>query len=254
MIDPRMVLSQLELSEAEIDVYLAMLHGARAARDIVHVTNRSRPTVYYALNSLEQRGLLSKTGLEEDQRFRVEPLDRLKTIVRERQAAEKKTAGEINQFVRQFQKERSGDQKPQVSFYEGVAGVRSVIMETMYCHGRHIDSLVPSHNFFAQLGPDFVTRYVEMRHKMGVQTRALWGATIDPAIVQRYYDISEIRMIPKRLGDGFRTTIFMYDDSVLYISSLASGYALLVSSAEHREMMRVLYETVWAASKPLKRK
>jgi sugar-specific transcriptional regulator TrmB len=252
MIEPRIILSQLELSEAEIDVYLAMLHGARAARDIVQITSRSRPTVYYALNSLEQRGLLSKTGLEEDQRFRVEPLERLQTIIHGRQAELKKTASEVDRLVRQFQQGSKGDRRPQVSFYEGVAGVRNVIMETMYCHGRQIDSLVPTQNFFLQLEPAFVTRYVEMRHDMGVRTRSLWGAPIEPAIVQQYYDISEIRMMPKTLGSRFRSTIFMYDHSVLYISSLASGYALLVSSAEHYELMQALYGTVWASSKPLK--
>jgi sugar-specific transcriptional regulator TrmB len=252
MIEPRIVLSQLNLSEAEIDVYLAMLGGARSARDIVHVTSRSRPTVYYALNSLEERGLLSKTGLEGQQRFRMEPLERLQTIVREQQAELKATAHKVNQFVHQFKQSQAGDQQPQVSFYGGGAAVRNVIMETMYCHGRKIDSLVPTENFFLQLEPAFVTRYVEMRHDMGVRTRSLWGAPIESAIIQRLYDISEIRMMPKKLGSQFRTTIFMYDDSVLYISSLASGYALLVRSPEHYELMQALYETVWMASKPLK--
>jgi hypothetical protein len=42
----------------------------------------------------------------------------------------------------------------------------------------------------------------------------------------------------------------MYDDQVLYISSLASGYALLVKSAEHVEMMHALYGVLWDSSTP----
>ena len=57
-------------------------------------------------------------------------------------------------------------------------------------------------------------------------------------------------MLPGGLGERFRSTIFMYDDQVLYISSLASGYALLVKSAEHVEMMHALYGVLWDSSTP----
>lgn len=251
MIEPRLLLSNLDLSDAEVDVYLAMVNGALSARDIVKVTGRSRPTVYYSLTALERRGLLSKTGLEDDQRFRLEPFSRLRTMVQERQAELLRTQRQVDEFIKQNQRKKRGDSKPQVSFYEGVAGVRSVIMESIYCHGRHIDSLVPTENFFWQLGPDFVEHYVEMRQDIGVTTRNLWGTTINPDSIKKFYTKSQIRMLPKGLGERFRSTIFMYDDSVLYISSLASGYALLVKSKEHRELMQMFYDVLWEASKPL---
>jgi sugar-specific transcriptional regulator TrmB len=251
MIDPRALLAKLDLTEAEIEVYLAMLGGALAARDIVKVSGRSRPTVYYALTALERRGLLSKTGLEGEQRFKVEPLQRLITIAEEKQSELKQVRSDLGQFVAQKGTSGAGDNKPHVSFYEGTAGVRNVIMESLYCHKRHIDSIVPTQNFFWQLGSDFVDHYVATRHNLGLSTRNLWGVTIEQQIINRYYQKSEIRMMPSGLGNRFRTTIFLYDDKVLYVSSLASGYALLVSSTEHAEMMQALYESVWKQSKPL---
>ena len=254
MIDPRALLAKLDLTEAEIEVYLAMIGGALAARDIVKVTGRSRPTVYYALTALERRGLLSKTGLEDQQRFKVEPLQRLITIAEEKQNELKQVRADVGQFVAQKVASDSGDRKPHVSFYEGTAGVRNVIMESLYCHGRHIDSLVPTQNFFWQLGTDFVEHYVSTRRTLGLSTRNLWGVPIEPPIIEEYYQKAEIRLMPAGLGERFRTTMFLYDDTVLYVSSLASGYALLVSSKEHAEMMRALYESVWKQSKPLPRK
>ena len=251
MIEPRALLAALDLTEAETEVYLAMLGGALAARDIIAVTGRSRPTVYYALSSLERRGLLSKTGLDHGSKLRLEPLKRLQTIVTQKQHQLEKTKADLEQFVGQFQMSPAGDHKPQVAFYEGVDAVKNVIMESAYCHGRSIDTLVPTTNFFWQLGEEFVGRYVKLRHDLGVSTRNLWGVPIDPKIIAALYDKSQIRMMPGGLGDNFRSTVFMYDGSVLYISSLASGYALLVKSAEHYQMMQALYNVIWTSSKPL---
>ena len=74
MLDARNLLAQLQLTEAEIDVYLVMLKGAGSAREVINSTNRSRPTVYYALSALERRGLITKQGNSEEYRFQVEPL------------------------------------------------------------------------------------------------------------------------------------------------------------------------------------
>lgn len=251
MINQKLFLAQLDLSEAEIDVYLAMVQGALAARDIVQVTGRSRPTVYYSLTSLERRGFISKTGLEDDKRFRVEPLKRLKTIVEAKQADLISLDKQTDEFIAHYKQARTGDHKPQISFYEGVEAVRNVIMETIYCKSKHIDSLVPTNNFFWQLGPEFVQRYVAMRQKHRINTKNLWGTSIDPKEISKYYDKAEIKMLPLGVGESFESTIFMYDHSVLHISSLSSGYGLLVQSKEHFDLMQAMYKVVWQVSKPL---
>ncbi len=248
MVEPRALLAKLDLSEAEIDVYLALLNGAHAPREVVVTTGRSRPTVYYALTSLERRGLLSKTGLEGEQRYRLEQPRRLKTIVRQRQDAMQSLEAEVDDFVAQFQMSVKSNHKPDVAFYEGVAAVRNVIMETVYARSRMIETLVPTNNFFWQLGPDFVEKYMELRHTLGVRTRNLWATSIERSIIDQFYNLADIRMLPVGLGDRFRSTIFIHDDQVLYISSLASGHAFLVRSPEHAELMRVLYNVLWDSS------
>ena len=69
MQEPRKHLTDLGLSDSEVTVYLAMVSGARTARDLVKVTRLKRPTVYYALGCLERRGLTSKKGLGGDKNF-----------------------------------------------------------------------------------------------------------------------------------------------------------------------------------------
>ena len=75
------ILADVGLAPAEILVYSALLGGANSAQKIMVTTGEKRPTVYYCLNSLEKRGLVSKTGREYGNKFRVEPLEKLTVLV-----------------------------------------------------------------------------------------------------------------------------------------------------------------------------
>ena len=255
MFDPRQLLAKIDLTDAEIDVYLSMLSGSQTAREIIRQTDRSRPTVYYALTSLERRGLLSKTGLEESStKYRVEPLQRVASMISAKQQELDRAREDAEQFIRHFElQSKHGDHKPEVAFFEGVTAVRGAIMDSIYCHGRQIDSIVPHDNFFWQLGSEFVDNYVQTRKSLGVATRNVWADTIKQEIIDEYYTKAEIRLMPQDLGTGFRTTIFIYDNSVLYVSSLTSGYALLVRSAEHVEFMSAIFRLIWNSSGSIKR-
>lgn len=252
MLDTRNLLAQLELTEAEIDVYLVMLKGAHSAREVINSTGRSRPTAYYALSALERRGLVTKQGNSEEYRFRVEPLSRLKIILQEKEDLLETAKSQLEEFIQIHQDKQPGDYRPQIDFYEGVQAVRSIIMESLYCHGRKIDWLMPTDSFFWQLGPDFVEHYVELRYTLGINTRDLWGKSVPRDSFEAHHQEAQLKLLPEGLGEQFRTTIFMYDDVVLYVSSLVSGYALVIRSREHSEMMRVFYDTLWGLGKNIK--
>ena len=75
-------LEKIGLSVAEATVYVALLQGAVSAAEVIKMTGEKRPTVYYALGSLEKRGLVTKAGSETRKQFKVEPLEKLEDIVR----------------------------------------------------------------------------------------------------------------------------------------------------------------------------
>lgn len=248
MLDTRSLLAQLHLTEAEIDVYLVLLKGVQSAREVINLTGRSRPTVYYALSSLERRGLIAKQGNSEEYRFQIEPLSRLKTILQDQEDSLETAKSQLAEFIEQHQERQPGD-RPQIAFYEGLQAVKNIIMESLYCHSRKIDSLVPSDNSFWQLGPEFIEHYVELRHTLDITTRNLWSKSVPRESIKKYYQKDQLRLLPDGMSDQFRTMIFMYDDVVLYVSSLTSGYALVVRSREHSEMMHVFYGAIWGLGK-----
>ncbi len=243
------ILARLGLADSEIKVFLAMTSGSRTPRDIMKATRQKRPTVYYALGKLAERGLVRKTGRGQE-RYAPEPPERLLTML-ERQkeelgALEKEVAGLIPSLGAVSERL----EHPHVAFYEGSEAVKNVIMETLYCRDHHIDSIAPSDNFFWQVGGSFAANYVAERSRRKIRTRNLWESPIDPKRFRKehYEGVSDIRVLPEIMHDRFATAIFIYDDKVLYISSAKNAYALLVTSREHYETMKALFDGLWSAS------
>lgn len=246
MQNPRETLARLGLVDSEIKVYLAMLGGARKVAEIMKTTRQKRPTVYYALAKLAERGLLRKTG-RADEPYQPEPAERLRTVAENRVKEAGEIAKEIDGLIPHLGPKSGRLEKPQVAFYEGVEAVKNVIMETLYCKDRHIDSIAPRDNFFWGIGQSFAASYVAERARRKIKTRNLWEAPIDPKRMreQDYRGLSEIRVLPKVMHGRFSTTVFLFDDKTLYISSLKNAYALLVTSQEHHDAMTAMFDGLW---------
>ena len=252
MQEPRTHLLSLGLSDSEVTIYLAMVSGARTARDLGKVTQLKRPTVYYALSCLEKRGLVSKSGLEGDKRFSLEPLERLTIIAEEKARESAKLTENIEALIPTLTADISpANQRPVVSFFEGVEAVQHVIMEMLYCRNKQIYSVVPDHNFFWQIGPDFVQAYIDERRSRKIKTKNLWESPITTKLIKQYYEgFSEVRILPKAMKGKFKTTVFLYDDKTLYISSMQNAYCVLIRSQEHHDTMRAWFDGLWSGSKP----
>ncbi len=251
MNEPRKHLSDLGLSDSEVTVYLAMVSGARTARDLVKVTRLKRPTVYYALGCLEKRGLTSKTGLSGDKSFALEPVEKLSMIANEKALEISKLQSRIEEMIPALNVAASPvDQKPMVAFYEGVDAVKNAIMEMLYCKSKRINSVVPKDNFFWQIGQDFVESFIEERIKRNIKTKNLWEAPINKALIERYYgSLSQVRILPEVMHGKFQTTIFLYDDRTLYVSSKRNSYCVLITSREHADTMQAWFDGLWSVSK-----
>ena len=68
---------------------------------------------------------------------------------------------------------------------------------------------------------------------------------------QYYEDISEVRILPKVMLRKFDTSIFIYDDKTLYVSSRKNGYAVLITSQEHADTTQAMFYGLWSASKSI---
>lgn len=256
MIEPEVHLKSLGLTESEITVYLRMVAGAQSARDLIKTTKMKRPTVYYALNSLEKRGLVSKSGKESEGGYKVAPFERLLAIAKEKEDEAVTLTEHIGELIPGLHTMVGGTiEKPIVSFFEGVDAVKHVVMDVMYAKSKKVNLIVPEKTFFWGFGEEFLRKYIEERRSRSITTRNLWDMEIEPKEFKRYYStFSETRVLPLAMKGKFKTTIFLFDDKTLYVSSYENCYAILVTSKEHNETITALFEGLWSVAKPYKLK
>lgn len=255
MNEPTKQLAALGLTDSEIVVYLAMVSGARTARDLVKATGLKRPTVYYAIGCLEKRGLLGKTGKDGDGKIFLEPVEKLQSLAEDRLRESAKIHEGIAELIPFLMSQTASmDQKPTVAFFEGQEAVKRTIMDMLYCKSHQIDSIVSKENFFWQVGQDFVERFVTERKRRGIHTKNMWDTVVDPKLITKYYPVpSEIRIVPPVMSGRFNTTIFLYDDKTLYVSSLKNSYCVLITSQEHHDTMHAWFDAIWSIAKPHKK-
>lgn len=245
MHDIRKILNDVGLSASEISVYIALLEGAVGAKEIMKVTGEKRPTVYYALQGLEQRGLVSKTGKEHGSLFQIESLERLKVLAEQKLQKQKEMLLGVETLVSTYASKQKAGQI-NVSYFDSVASIQSAIMYSVYVKKKEILTIVPEQNFFKDSGSDFIKKYVLEKKRRGVATKAIWEHMPTSSVVREYYtDDSEARSMPKALRGNFETTIFMYDDKVLYIGPKKDMYAILIQSESYHKSMRALFDLAW---------
>ncbi len=252
MNQPELYLQKLGLSESEITVYLRMVAGAQNARDLTKTTKMKRPTIYYALNSLEKRGLVSKSGKEGDATFILAPFERLLAMAREKEDEAISLTEQIGELLPSLASSPSSPlEKPAVSFFEGIDAVKHIVMDVMYTKNHRVDLIVPAETFFWDFGEDFIRKYIEERKQRNITSRNLWESEIEAKDFKQYYsNFSSTRMLPEVMKHKFKTTIFLFDDKTLYVSSIKNCYAILVSSQEHNDTISALFEGLWSIATP----
>lgn len=247
------ILKKLGLSQSEIDVYHALLiDGSLTAVELLARTHLKRPTLYYSIRQLQDKGLVHIVNDSPTNRYQAEEPEKLLTMVQFRQEELRELAKEVSRTIPSLKEGIHADRGiPVVSYYHGDENMKQAIMDTLYCRSRHIDALAPKQNFFWEAGQAFSQRYVDQRAERHITTRHLWEEPLPNAIMKRTYAGADIRILPLSMRGSFRTAMFLYDDTVMYISSRTSGYVLVVKSAEHYALMKSMYDAIWSAAKPL---
>ena len=118
---PLHILRKLGLSDSEVQLFLLLHeHGGLTAAELVKLSHGKRPTVYYALRQLIERGLVHKTGSAAVERFQAEAPEKLLTILKFRRHEIDALENEVQQVVNVLGKSKLPHEGlPKVSFYEG---------------------------------------------------------------------------------------------------------------------------------------
>lgn len=248
---PKDALVRAGLTPIEADVYILMTSGVCSAKNIIKQTEIKRATVYYVLTNLEQRGLISKKNNHLDHEYIVESFDVLQGLAETKKIEAEKLVEDIKSTITTFAKHATvKEEKPTVAFYEGVETMKNIIFSTAYSKSKVLKTIIPASSFFWSIDNEFIREYVDRRVHNGVKTKSMWERKIpEEDFRKQYKNISNIRILPDHIKDSFSTSIFIYDNKVMYISSLENAYCIVVTSEEHNKMMNALFEGLWVTSR-----
>lgn len=241
----------LELTDTEAAAYamLAAVSSA-SAREISVKTGVKRPTIYHALGTLEQKGLVAARSAGGKTTYSATPPNRLPRLIDERVArleAQKKALAALAPILAAA---RSDEPPAQVAHYEGLAGIKTVVEEALYCRSGRWDIIAPKRNFFSEFDKTYARYFMETRRRRGIVARSLWERGEKPSRTLTPEEIRtrRPRYLPKVMHGKFRSVIILFDDKVAMISSYAALSAVLITSKEMQQTMSALFEGLWSAS------
>ncbi|RMD51098.1 hypothetical protein D6827_02825 [Candidatus Parcubacteria bacterium] len=124
-------LEKLGLSATESLIYLACLHaGIISASELASRVAINRTTVYYALEKLRKKGLLSIVIQKNERKYKAEPPDKIGILLRlqkehlnEKIKLADDLAAGLNAFCAR------SDARPEIRYYRGFNGLRAIQKE-----------------------------------------------------------------------------------------------------------------------------
>jgi sugar-specific transcriptional regulator TrmB len=251
-------LQDLGLSETEAIVYVAgRRRGSAVASVLAQDAGIKRTTVYHALRTLQEKGLVTSTTLDDqvDSFSFLSPETLTHYIEREQAELEqkKKSIDKIIPFLGKLE-----DKAEYVSLarqFQGEAGVKAAIDEALYCKNKQWDIIAPGNNILHKLGDEYARYFLETRVKRKIIARSLW----EKDTTRRKLNPVEIaarnpRFLPEHMQGKFRSMAIMYDDSILFISSAKKPKAVIIQSQEYNSIMSLLFEGLWEISQPYLKK
>lgn len=247
----------LDLTDTEARVYAALASaGSSSAKELSVKTGVKRPTVYHALGTLEQKGLAAARGAGGRTTYSSTPPDRLPRLIDERVAkleAQKKALAALAPLIASARRE---DAPTRVDHYEGLAGIKTVVEEALYCRSRRWDIVAPKRNFFSEFDKVYARYFMDARRRRGIVARSLWEHGDKPSrtLSAEETKARQPRYLPKVMHGKFRTVVILFDDKTALISSLASLSAVVITSKEINDTMTAMFEGLWSASDPYEQK
>lgn len=244
-------LISLGLTATESTLYLAGLElGSCTPQELAKHTHIKRPTVYHALDTLREKGLVTEHRVGTKTHFvmthpeHVRHLVELKRAELDRQTAELET---IIPFLTTLQTE---SEQTAVAHHTGLAGAKLVMDAAFRCKSKHWDIIAPYHNFLRE-EKDFAKQYLQTRIVRNISARTLWELKKDDrTLTEEERAQRNPRLLPPALKGKFESMIIIFDDKVAIFTSHKNLSAILITSKETQALFQALFNGLWELSDP----
>jgi len=233
-------LERFELNEKETKVYLKLLELDEAlASEISEETNLNRSLIYFILNRLIKKGLVSVIIKNKIKYFRSSSPYRLLEILKEKESNIRKL---IPQLLKLHKKKQL---KPRVEFYEGKEGIKTILNDIIKTKKEWI--VIGG----AGKGPVVLSYYAERFQKLRVKAKIKLKAIMnnDKFGLLRgkelsKYSLTEIKYAPKQHKN--LVNIYIYGDkTALIMYSEEFPFAILIKDKYTSDGFKEIFNWLW---------
>ena len=238
-------LQTIGLNEKETAIYLACLElGQENVASVARKANVKRPTAYLVLESLQKRGLVHSVTKGARTLYGAEEPEKLLGLVAEK----KRALDTILPYLEAINNRRTS--KPQIRFYEGREGIRSIYTEVFTSkeirYWGSIDAL-------KKYAPDILAWFESVSHKEKPRTFDLLTDTPEDRayagrVIRSGYDI---RFFPKDLPVTIDSAL--YKNKLMINAFIPEPHGLIIESEEIVNSFRSLWELAWRNAVPYKK-
>ncbi len=247
------ILKKAGLSEKEIKIYLAGLkQGPILANFLAQKTGISRQNTYDILNKLIKKGLVSTSGEKYSTRFIVEEPDNIQQLLDKKKREIEKIKKDLELAMPEIESFYKTEMfVPKIKFYEGEESMRNLFLSSLNCRGKEILAIVPTVETFNVLGVEFTKHYVNERVKKNIKTKTIRLKSYEDYKEKFFHEhekqLREMRYAPDNIS--FASTLFIFDNKVIFISSKKENFGLAIESEEYKDVMVNLFNVLWKISK-----
>jgi len=250
-------LQQFGLTETESGVYMeALQHEHVSVKELSDLIGLKRPRVYHALETLEQKGLVRVLGSRKVKRFRAEPPEQLKTLLKRKEIEIVSLSKKLDKALPKFPTQRHGvADVSDVEYFRGAEGVKNLAELHRRSKAKEVFALNPSFSLVEKLVEnEYGLSYLKERAKMEIKTKTIWqDLPTNPEVAEHDKLLREMRLAPVEKFGEFQSTIIIFDNSVVTINYLPEVFGFHVKSHSYAVTMKSVWQNIWDKAMPVDR-
>ena len=254
------LLQKAGLTDGEAKVYLALLEiGSSTTGPIIEKSKVARSFIYYLLNSLIDKGLVSYITRDKTKHYQAAEPDRILDYVEKRKQQLDKDKQQVEKLLPRLRLLQESSPATQVAVYEGFQGI-----QTAFEH--HEDKLEKGDEYLCIGGYPtqeekyhaYWNKHHMKRAKKGVISKMLFNQGADPAILRKRnsYRLCDTRYMPVDIKTP--AWFLIYKDTVCIVLQdnpdfkMTEALCVEVVNQQIADSFKAYFEDYWKKSKPFK--
>ena len=244
-------LLSLGLTPTESTLYLAGLELTSCTpQSLATLTHIKRPTVYHALDTLKEKGLVTEHKEGSKTHFTMAHPEHVRRLIDLKRAELEANTSELDTIIPFLANLRGDSDKAEVVHQYGLEGVKMVMDTAFRTKSKHWDIIAPYQNFLRD-EKEFSEQYLLTRKIRNITARTLWELKKeDRPLAEEEYEMRNPRILPKALQGKFESMIIIFDDKIAIFTSHKNLSAILITSKETHALFQAMFNGLWELSDP----